>query len=246
MKISSKNLKFTIGAIYLTILFVGLYFLFSTIDIRNLTNYEFIRLNKDLILNYKNNNFILLTFSFFVFSIIWVLMLGFGMPLLLFAGFVFGKWWGTFIIIISTTIGATLLYLLANLFFKDLIEKKLAPKFSNLKAFFKKNELLYFTIFRFIGGGGTPYGVQNVLPVLFNMKIKNYTLGTFFGSLPAMFVTVSLGSGIEEVIDKNADLSISKVISSPEIYLPLIGFFVILLISFLIKIFFFKTNEENK
>ena len=246
MKISSKNLKFTIGAIYLTILFVGLYFLFSTIDIRNLTNYEFIRLNKDLILNYKNNNFILLTFSFFVFSIIWVLMLGFGMPLLLFAGFVFGKWWGTFIIIISTTIGATLLYLLANLFFKDLIEKKLAPKFSNLKAFFKKNELLYFTIFRFIGGGGTPYGIQNVLPVLFNMKIKNYTLGTFFGSLPAMFVTVSLGSGIEEVIDKNADLSISKVISSPEIYLPLIGFFVILLISFLIKIFFFKTNEENK
>ena len=101
MKISSKNLKFTIGAIYLTILFAGLYFLFSTIDIRNLTNYEFIRLNKDLILNYKNNNFILLTFGFFIFSIIWVLMLGFGMPLLLFAGFVFGKWWGTFIIIIS-------------------------------------------------------------------------------------------------------------------------------------------------
>ena len=246
MKISSKNLKFTIGAIYLTILFAGLYFLFSTIDIRNLTNYEFIRLNKDLILNYKNNNFILLTFSFFIFSIIWVLMLGFGMPLLLFAGFVFGKWWGTIIIIISTTIGATLLYLLASLFFRDIIEEKLSPKFSNLKAFFKKNELLYFTIFRFVGGGGTPYGIQNVLPVLFDMRVKNYILGTFFGSLPAMFVTVSLGSGIENVIDKNVNLSASKVISSPEIYLPIIGFFIILAVSFVIKKFFFKPNNEKK
>ena len=246
MKISSKNLKFTIGAIYLTILFAGLYFLFSTIDIRNLTNYEFIRLNKDLILNYKNNNFILLTFSFFIFSIIWVLMLGFGMPLLLFAGFVFGKWWGTIIIIISTTIGATLLYLLASLFFRDIIEEKLSPKFSNLKAFFIKNELLYFTIFRFVGGGGTPYGIQNVLPVLFDMRVKNYILGTFFGSLPAMFVTVSLGSGIENVIDKNVNLSAFKVISSPEIYLPIIGFFVILVVSFIIKKFFFKPNDEKK
>ena len=127
------------------------------------------------------------------------------MPLLLFAGFVFGKWWGTFIIIISTTIGATLLYLLASLFFRDIIEEKLSPKFSNLKAFFKKDELLYFTIFRFVGGGGTPYGIQNVLPVLFDMRVKNYILGTFFGSLPAMFVTVSLGSGIENVIDKNVN-----------------------------------------
>ena len=170
MNIASKNLKLTIGGIYLIVLFVGLFFLFSLIDFKDLTSYEFIRSNKDAILEYKNNNFLLLTISFFIFSIIWVLLLGFASPILLFAGFVYGKWWGILIVLIGTTIGATLLYLLAGLFFKEIIKKKLDHKFSKFKDFFKKKELLYFTIFRFIGGGGTPYGIQNVLPVLFNIS----------------------------------------------------------------------------
>ena len=240
MNLSSKNFKLIVGAIYLSILFIGLFFLFSYMDIKDLTSYEFIRSNKNLILEYKNNNFTLLTISFFIFCIIWVLLLGFGMPILLFSGFIFGKWWGIIIIIFSTTIGATLLYLLASLFFKDFIEDKLAPKFSSLKEIFKKNELIYFTIYRFVGGGGTPYGIQNVLPVLFDMKIKNYILGTFFGSLPAMFVTVSLGSGIEQVIDKNEELSFITVLASPEIYIPLIGFFIILILALMIKKKFFN------
>ena len=239
MNLGSKNFKLIVGAIYLSILFIGLFFLFSYMDIKDLTSYEFIRSNKNLILEYKNNNFTLLTISFFIFCIIWVLLLGFGMPILLFSGFIFGKWWGIIIIIFSTTIGATLLYLLASLFFKDFIEDKLAPKFSSLKEIFKKNELIYFTIYRFVGGGGTPYGIQNVLPVLFDMKIKNYILGTFFGSLPAMFVTVSLGSGIEQVIDKNEELSFTTVLVSPEIYIPLIGFFIILILALMIKKKFF-------
>ena len=240
MNLGSKNFKLIVGAIYLSILFIGLFFLFSYMDIKDLTSYEFIRSNKNLILEYKNNNFILLTISFFIFCVIWVLLLGFGMPILLFSGFIFGKWWGIIIIIFSTTIGATLLYLLASLFFKDFIEDKLAPKFSSLKEIFKKNELIYFTIYRFVGGGGTPYGIQNVLPVLFDMKIKNYILGTFFGSLPAMFVTVSLGSGIEQVINRNEELSFLTVLASPEIYLPVTGFFIILFFALIIKRKFFN------
>ena len=124
MNITSKNLKITIGAIYLTILFVGLFFLFSIIDFEDFTSYEYVRSNKDVISQYKNNNFILLTLSFFIFSIIWVLLLGFAGPILIFAGFVFGKWWGILIVLVASTIGATLLYLLANLFFKELIKEK--------------------------------------------------------------------------------------------------------------------------
>ena len=145
-------------------------------------------------------SFLFLAIIFFIFSIFWVLLLGFAMPLLVFAGFVFGKWWGILIIITSTTIGAVLLYLLVGFFFKDMIKEKLAPKFSKLREFFIKNDILYFTCFRFVGGGGTPYSVQNVLPILFDMSVKNYVIATFVGSLPSMFVTVALGSGIESVI----------------------------------------------
>ena len=92
MNFTSRNLKLAIGAIYLLILFFGLYYLFSLVDLKDLTSYEFIRSNKDIILEYKNNNFLFLTFIFFIFSIIWYLLLGFAGPILLFSGFVFVKW----------------------------------------------------------------------------------------------------------------------------------------------------------
>ena len=132
MNTKSLSLKLILGVIYLTIIIIGLYFLFSIIDIKDLTSFEFIRSNQDIILEYKNENFLFLSIAFFIFSVVWTLLLGFATPILLFSGFVFGKWWGILIVLVSTTIGATLLYLLAGLFFRDVIEEKLAPKFSKL------------------------------------------------------------------------------------------------------------------
>jgi len=241
MNVNSLNLKIILGIIYLAIISICLYFLFSIVDIKDLMSYEFIKSNKDVILKYKNENFLFLTVIFFIFSVVWVLFLGFAMPLLIFSGFVFGKWWGILIALVSTTIGATLLYILVGFFFREMIEKKLAPKFSKLRRFFIKNDIIYFMSYRFVGGGGAPYAIQNILPILFNMSVKNYVIATFVGSMPSMFVTVALGSGIESIIDKNESLSIFRVINSPEIYLPIIGFFIILVIAFLIKKFYFKT-----
>ena len=241
MNVNSLNLKIIIGIIYLAIISICLYFLFSIVDIKDLMSYEFIKSNKDVILKYKNENFLFLTVIFFIFSVVWVLFLGFAMPLLIFSGFVFGKWWGILIVLVSTTIGATLLYILVGFFFREMIEKKLAPKFSKLRRFFIKNDIIYFMSYRFVGGGGIPDAIQNILPILFNMSVKNYVIATFVGSMPTMFVTVALGSGIESIIDKNESLSIFRVINSPEIYLPIIGFFIILVIAFLIKKFYFKT-----
>ena len=155
-------------------------------------------------------------------------------------GFIFGKWLGTIILVFGNTLGAVLLYLLAKTFFSELIEKKFSEKFSKFTKFFNKNEIIYFMFFRFIGGGGTPFPIQNILPVIFGMSVKNYITATFFGIIPTTFVTVAFGSGIESVIDQNADLSILSIVNSPEIYLPLIGFAVLLIIAFVIKKFFFR------
>ena len=168
------------------------------------------------------------------------MLLGFALPLLIFSGFVFGKWFGILIVLTATTIGATFLYMLAGFFFRDMIEEKLAPKFSKLREFFNKNDIIYFMCYRFVGGGGTPYAVQNVLPVLFNMPLKNYIIATFIGSVPSMFVTVALGSGIENIIEKNQEFSIFSAFISPEIYLPIVGFFIILTLAFFIKKIYFK------
>jgi len=240
MNLKLLNVKWVIGSIYLLLLIAGIIFLLTNYNISDFFSYEFIRQNKNIILEYKRENFLILTSLFFIFSIVWVLLLGFALPLLIFSGFVFGKWWGILIVLTSTSIGAILLYFLAGLFFRDIIQEKFAPKFSKLKKFFNKNELVYFMFFRFIGGGGTPYAAQNTLPILFNMSMKNYIIATFLGSMPSMFVTVSIGSGIESIIDQNAKLRAVNVIFSPEIYIPIVGFFILLLIGFVIKKLYFK------
>ena len=68
MNIKSLNLKLTFGIAYLILISFALYFLFSVVDIKDLMSYEFIRANNDIILKYKNENFLFLIVVFFVFS----------------------------------------------------------------------------------------------------------------------------------------------------------------------------------
>jgi uncharacterized membrane protein YdjX (TVP38/TMEM64 family) len=240
MKLESSNLKIYLGAIYLIVLFIAIYFLFSTFDIKDLTSYEFIKENREIILKYKDNNIFFLTIVFFIIIVFLNLLL---CPMLvptLVIGFIFGKWLGTLILIFGNTLGGVLLYRLAKTFFSDLIEKKFKTKFTKFIDFFNKNDTIYFMCFRFIGGGGTPFPIQNILPVLFNMSAKNYIIATFLGILPTTFVTAALGSGIEKIIDQNEELSFLPVIQSPEIYIPIVGFFIILIVALLLKKYFFK------
>ena len=240
MKLESSNLKIYLGSAYLVIFLAGIYFLLSNFEISHLTSYDLIKENRGLILKYKENNIFFLTIIFFIITILLnVMMCPMFLPTLV-IGFIFGKWLGTLILIFGNTIGAVLLYLLAKTFFSELLKKKLAHRISKFINFFKKNELLYFMCFRLIGGGGTPFPVQNILPVLFNMSAKNYIIATFLGILPTTFVTVALGTGIEKVIDQNDKLSFLPVIQSPEIYTPIIAFFLILIIAFIIRKFYFK------
>ena len=55
---------------------------------------------------------------------VYLVHLGFATPISLIAGFLFGKVYGTLISVFGFTIGCTLLYILANQYFKDLILRR--------------------------------------------------------------------------------------------------------------------------
>ena len=240
MNSKSQNLKIYLGSAYLVIFLAGIYFLLSNFEISHLTNYDLIKENRGLILKYKDNNIFFLTIIFFIITILLnVMMCPMFLPTLV-IGFIFGKWVGTLIVVFGNTLGGALLYLLAKTFFSELIEKKFAIKFSKLKKLFNKNEMIYFMCFRLVGGGGTPFPIQNVLPVIFNISVKNYIIATFFGIIPATFVAVALGSGIEKIIDQNIELNFWSVFLSPEIYLPIIGFLILFIVAFVVKKIYFK------
>jgi len=235
----TKNIKIIIGLFYLILLFIFLYLFFSKFTLEEITTYKFIQTNREYLANIKQTNTILLLFAFLIFTIIWVLILGFASPILLAAGFIFGKWLGVLLAVGSLSIGATILYIFAGYFFKDLIKEKFLNKFKNLESKFRENEFTFFLIYRFIGG--IPFQIQNLLPVLFNIKIKNYFFGSFLGMIPQGFIVVSLGSGISKIIKNNDSIpTIKELLLSSEIYLPIIGFTFLIFLTIILKKIFYK------
>ena len=115
----SKKVKITLGLFYLLVVSSFLYFFLSKFTLEELTSYEFIKNNRDYFFGLKQNNLLLLSVIFIFLTIIWVLMAGFGSPVALLAGFIFGKWLGTIILVLGLSVGATILYIFGNYFLRD-------------------------------------------------------------------------------------------------------------------------------
>jgi len=188
--------------------------------------------NKNYIFELRDQNLFLISSVYFFFSIFWVFLMGFGTPLVIFAGFAFGTILGSILSIFSFTIGATLLYLFANHYFKDLVEKYLGTKYASIKQNVNQNELSYFFSLRVIPG--IPFPIKNLLPVLFNMKLKNFFLATLFGEAAPIVISVSIFSGLSNAFESDKDLNLN-LLFSPEIFFPLLALAMMSLIANFVK-----------
>ena len=165
----TKKIKIVMGLIYLVVLSVFLYFLFQNFNFEDISSIKVIQSNKDQLNILKENNLILLISIFFLLTIFWVMLLGFGTPIALIGGFIFGKWLGTIVVTISLSIGALCLYIFAKFFLYDFLKEKLIVKFKKLDLMFQKKQLLIMIIFRFVGI--VPFFLANLLPVIFKLRI---------------------------------------------------------------------------
>ena len=239
----SKNLKIFLGVSYLIILFSFLYFIFTAIEISKLDDFNYYKeLQADLDA-FITTNIITNLIYFFIFAIIWVALLGFGSPILIISGILFGQILGTLISVISISIGSLILYSIGNFFFRDFVKSILEKKFERYIQLFQKNELFYFFIYRFIGGLGVPFGLQNLIPILFGMKKVNYFLASLFGFIPGFFIINTIGAGLNSYISQANDFSMIDFIFTPEIYLPILMFSALMFFSIILKKKFF--DDKN-
>ena len=236
----SKKTKIIIGVSYLIILSLFLYLFFSKFSIQEITSYEFIKENRLYFLKLKDSNLFFISIIFLILTILWVFpFLGFGAPISLLGGFIFGKWLGTLIVVLGLSIGATFLYIFGNYFLKDIVREKFLNRYQNLEKKFKVSEFYYMLIYRFIGG--IPWQLSCILPTIFNVKIKNFFFASLIGIIPQIFLAVSIGSGLEKVIDENSEVpGIFDIIFTAEIYVPILAFFSLILISIFFRKRFYK------
>ena len=236
----TKKIKIFIGLSYIALLIIFLLLFFSKFSLQEITSYEFIKNNRSYFVELKNSNLVLVSLAFLLLTILWVFpFLGFGSPVALMGGFILGKWIGTVVVVLGLSIGATFLYIFGNYFLKDLIREKFLSKYQNLEIKFKKSEFIYLLVYRFIGG--IPWQISCLLPTIFNVRTMNFFFATFIGIIPQIFLAVSIGSGIEKLIDKNLEApGFLELILSAEIYIPLIGFFILVILSIIGRRIFYK------
>ena len=236
----SKKIKLFLGLSYLILITAFLFFFFSKFSLQEITSYDFIKQNRAYFIGLRDSNLFLVFLIYLLFAILWVFpFLGFGSPIALLAGFIFGKWIGTVLIVLSLSIGGSFLYVFGNYFLKDFIKKKVSIKFQKLKTKFEDSEFIYLLIYRFLGG--IPWQLSCLLPTIFNVKVSNFFLATLLGIIPQVFLVVSIGSGLEKVIDQNVDIPrILDIILLPDIYIPIIAFFSLVLLTIFLRRLFYK------
>ena len=235
-----KNIKIWLGLAYIVFLGLFLYFLLTRIGLDELTSYNFLKSNSEILINFKNSNLVFSSIVFILFGIIWISVLqGFGSPLGLICGYIFGPYLGTLIFSFTFALGASITFIVANYFFKEFIKERIQNNFKNLNNKIKKNQFFAVSLLRFLGG--IPIQIQNLIPVLFDIKLKFYFLGSLIGVVIQALIICTLGSAIEKKIYESDSLpKIQDILKSQEIYLPILAIVFLFILTFVLRKYFFK------
>lgn len=188
-------------------------------DVHKLLSFEVIGENYSLIKNYIDEQFLL---SIIIFAAGYALIVAFSIPGASVLSLMYGALLGTvvsgFLVVISATIGASMIFLAARYAFADTLKERAGPWLSKMQDGFNKNAVSYLLFLRLVPA--FPFFVVNIVPAFMGVTLRTYIFTTFFGIMPGTFVFASIGNGIGYVLEqgKTPDLSI---LSSPEILLPL-------------------------
>jgi uncharacterized membrane protein YdjX (TVP38/TMEM64 family) len=181
-----------------------------------------LRDNREFLSGLVANNFVLVMLGFIA---TYAVLVAISFPgagfLSIFGGFLFGTLTGGFANVIGATIGATSIFLAARYAFGDALSKKAGPYMQKFEKGLKENELSYLFILRLIPA--FPFFIVNIVPALFDVKIRNYMLSTFFGIIPGALVYASVGAGVGAIFDSGGEANLAGLMFQPKVFGPILG-----------------------
>lgn len=160
----------------------------------------------------------------------------------LIAGFLFGIFWGSVLVIISYLTGACVNFIIVRFFFRGSLEHK----FGKFKHFIhgggsKYGLLLNLISLRLIAV--IPFWVLNIVAALLNIKMRTFIISTLIGITPMSIIYVVIGDGVRDSVQDGQDLS-ANVLMNPKIWIPLFLMAIILMLPNIIKLI--KGKQKSK
>jgi uncharacterized membrane protein YdjX (TVP38/TMEM64 family) len=147
-------------------------------------------------------------------------------------GFLFGRYLGTLYVIISATLGACVLFLMAQTALRPFLKDKAGPWLSKMRAGFKENAFYYLLSLRLIPV--FPFFVVNLVPAFLGVDLKTFFTATVIGIIPACFIYVSIGTDLGKLLATNEAFSL-KAFLSPSLLFSLTALGLLALVPIIVK-----------
>ena len=171
-----------------------------------------------------------------VFMAVYIITVAFSLPgatvLSIASGFLFGPGWGTVVVIISATLGATVLFSIAKTTLGDVFRARAGSWLPTLEAGFREHALSYLIVLRLVPI--FPFFIINLVPAFLRVPLATFVLGTFVGIIPGSFVYASVGAGLGSVFDAGGTFSLRGVLTT-QIVIALVGLAVLAMVPIVYK-----------
>jgi len=179
-------------------IFVGGIVAFFAFGGQRYLSLETVKANRDALVAFADRHFVAaLAIAFLVYAGAVALSLPGGLVLSLAAGFVFGRWVGTALVVVAATVGATLVFLAARYLFADAARRKLGTTGAKISAGFAENAFSYLLFLRLVPL--FPFFLVNLAPAFTSVPLRTYVLATLIGIVPGTFVYVNLGQALGHI-----------------------------------------------
>ena len=197
-------------------------------------SFDVLKSSQQVLQSFVEQHFVLALFGY---AIAYIAIVALSIPgatfMTLLGGFLFGQFFGTVSVVMSATLGATLLYLATRSATETYINQKAGPWIQKMKAGFQENAFSYLLTLRLIPL--FPFVAINLGAAILQVSLRTFFWGTLIGIIPGSFVYVSLGTGLRDVI-QTSELS-PQLILKPPIIAGLVGLGLLSLLPVLYKKF---------
>jgi uncharacterized membrane protein YdjX (TVP38/TMEM64 family) len=148
------------------------------------------------------------------------------------SGLLFGTVWGTAVVVVSATLGATGLFLIARTALGESLQARAGTWRHALEVGFREHALSYLIVLRLVPI--FPFFLVNLVPAFLGVPWPTFVLGTCVGIIPGSFVYASVGAGLGSIFDTGGTLSLHGVLT-PQVVTALVGLAVLALVPVIYK-----------
>jgi len=135
------------------------------------------------------------------FALTYIIVVALSIPgasiLTLVIGFLFGWMIGAPLVIVSATIGATIVFLVAKTAIGDFLRARAGPFLDRFATGFEEDAFNYLLFLRLVPI--FPFWLVNIAPAFLGVRVQTYFVTTLFGIIPGTFAYAYVGGSLDSI-----------------------------------------------